>query len=320
MICPICSNADATKKPTNRDASIIDCPQCGNFTISGSANAMLNIPTNFPTERWKISAWVNEFKPELITPRELETAVNSTRPSLHHRADLMLRWITTHYPPGTSFKTGMLMHRKDRPVSDPEYIYNAHIFTEATNLIPAGWNQTFEEMQFMITAVLCDEMKLLSEDNLLNYQVSAKGILYLEGRRESVSSIGFCAMWFDNEVLPLWLNVIEPAIRLAGYEPVKIDLKPHNEKIDDEIMASIRASRFVVADFTNNRGGVYYEAGFAHGLGLPVVFMCREGDALHFDIRQYNCIFWTPEKLEEAQSQLKNRILATLGQGPKLVQ
>jgi nucleoside 2-deoxyribosyltransferase len=322
MTCPICSNADAAKKPTNRDASIIDCPQCGNFTISGRATAVLNIKDNFATERWKISAWVNEFKPELITTRELETAVNSARPTLHHRADLMLRWITTHYPPGTSFKTGMLMHRKDRPTNDPEYIYNAHIFTEATNLIPAGWNQTFEEMKFMITAVLCDEMKLLSEDNLLNYQVSAKGILYLEGRRESVSSIGFCAMWFSEEVQPLWKEVIEPAITAAGYEALRIDSKQHNGKIDDEIMASIRASKFVVSDFTGSRGGVYYEAGFAHGLGLPVIFMCRESDLkdIHFDVRQYNCILWTPEKLEEAQSQLKNRILATLGQGPKLVQ
>ena len=35
----------------------------------------------------------------------------------------------------------------------------------------------------------------------------------------------------------------------------------------DRIIAQIRASKFVVADFTRNRGGVYYEAGFALGLG-----------------------------------------------------
>ena len=62
------------------------------------------------------------------------------------------------------------------------------------------------------------------------------------------------------------------------------------------------------------------EAGFAHGLGLPVIFMCREGDELHFDIRQYNCIFWKLEDLVDAGERLKNRLLATLGQGPKLIQ
>jgi hypothetical protein len=43
-----------------------------------------------------------------------------------------------------------------------------------------------------------------------------------------------------------------------------------------------------------HRGGVYFEAGFAMGLGLPVFWTCRQDDLdkLHFDIRQYNCIDW----------------------------
>ena len=78
-----------------------------------------------------------------------------------------------------------------------------------------------------------------------------------------------------------------------------------------------QSSRFLVADFTDHRGGVYYEAGSAHGLGLPVIFMCRNDhlEKLHFDIRQYDCIVWTVDALEGAQTSLKNRILATLGQG-----
>jgi len=187
-------------------------------------------------------------------------------------------------------------------------------------LMNIGWNKTWSEMAFMLDEVLCKEMCLLLVQKSRFYEISPKGFLYLEGRRDEDSSVGFCAMWFNPDVATLWTSVIEPATRLAGYEPLRTDGKQHNGKIDDEIMASIRASRFVVADFTGNRGGVYYEAGFAHGLGLPVIFMCREGDELHFDIRQYNCIFWKPEALEEAQQRLKNRILATLGQGPLKIQ
>lgn len=319
MVCPICSNAHATESATTSDARIIDCPQCGNFTISGRAIAILNIPDNFATERWKISAWINESKPDLIRPADLETAQKSAAPSLHHRAERMLRWIAQEFSPGKEFTIQTLQHQRKASQSSGHITLYA---TGSSRLIPIGWCREIQELAYMLNEVLCKELKWIvqNQNDGSFFQVSPKGLLYLEGRRESISSTGFCAMWFDNEVLPLWLNVIEPAIRLAGYDPIKIDLKPHNEKIDDEIMASIRASRFVVADFTNNRGGVYYEAGFAHGLGLPVIFMCRDGDSLHFDIRQYNCIFWTPDKLEEAQSQLKNRILATLGQGPKLVQ
>jgi hypothetical protein len=101
---------------------------------------------------------------------------------------------------------------------------------------------------------------------------------------------------------------------------IRIDKKEHNNKIDDEILAEIRRSRFLIADFTcepkNVRGGVYYEAGFAQGLGIPVIWTCRETSLadLHFDTRQYSHIVWkTPADLF---TQLKNRIGATIGDGP----
>jgi hypothetical protein len=175
-------------------------------------------------------------------------------------------------------------------------------------------------MNFMLTELLCNELGYLQVDDDNEYQISPKGLIHLEGAINADSTIGFCAMWFNEEVKPLWDQVIAPAIQAAGYEPLRIDSKQHNGKIDDEIMASIRGAKFVVADFTGNRGGVYYEAGFAHGLDLPVIFMCREGDDLHFDIRQYNCIFWKLDNLDDARERLKNRILATLGKGPLQIQ
>ena len=139
----------------------------------------------------------------------------------------------------------------------------------------------------------------------------------------------FVAMWFDDSMDKVWEKGIRPAITDAGYEPVRIDQKEHANKIDDEIIAEIRRSRFVVADFTHGkiddkelpikkrgaRGGVYYEAGFAQGLGIDVIFTCHEDqiDYLHFDTRQYKHISWSrPEELKNA---LKNRISALYGNG-----
>ena len=67
------------------------------------------------------------------------------------------------------------------------------------------------------------------------------------------------------------------------------------------------------------RGGVFYEAGFAKVLGLPVIWMVKSEIAeienvTHFDIRQYNQIRWT-EDFEDARIRLQNRIEATLGRG-----
>jgi nucleoside 2-deoxyribosyltransferase len=122
----------------------------------------------------------------------------------------------------------------------------------------------------------------------------------------------FVAMSFLPEMKPIFEDGIRPAIEADGkMRAVRIDGLHHNNKICDEIIAAIRRSRYVVADFTGHRGGVYYEAGFAHGLGLPVIWTVKDTtDGLHFDTRQYNHIVYT--NAEELQKMLRDRIAATI--------
>ena len=301
MACPICKEKSAKEFENNTFC----CIRCGQFTIEENTRTRYENSLD-DSLRWKVSAYIREFQPEIVKSDDIERALKHPVPSLHHRADRMLRWLAEKYPAGTDISA-------------------------TSELLSVVWNRNYAEVNFMISDVLANEMQFLTlkERSLMGgrmvdevCKISPKGFLYLEGRRETVSSIGFCAMWFNPDVKPLWLEAIEPAIREAGYEPLRLDeSKEYNNRVDDEIMASIRASRFVVADFTGNRGGVYYEAGFAHGLGLDVIFMCREDekDKIHFDVRQYNCISWTMDNLEDAKKRLKNRILATLGQGPKRI-
>ena len=66
------------------------------------------------------------------------------------------------------------------------------------------------------------------------------------------------------------------------------------------------------------RGGVYYEAGFAKGLGREVVWTVKkeliDKNLVHFDTRQFNHIAW--ETTEDLRKKLSQRIVATLDQGP----
>jgi hypothetical protein len=295
MECPICSRTDATEGLHNTlaPARLIRCIYCGNFGISREVAD--DAPSMISHEnRWRVSAWIREYAPPIVGHDDIEQALKAPVPGLLQRADRMLKILNKSFPRGGEFS--------------PTDVYEP--------LVGVGWNRNGGDTRAMLEDVLIRELGFVSQRTSGTCRINAKGLLHLEGGSNLDSSIGFCAMWFNDEVAPLWTQVIAPAIRAAGYEPLRIDSKQHNGKIDDEIMASIRAARFVVADFTGNRGGVYYEAGFAHGLGLPVIFMCREGDELHFDVRQYNCIFWRADQLAEAQARAKNRILATLGQGP----
>ena len=136
-----------------------------------------------------------------------------------------------------------------------------------------------------------------------------------EQARKTDLSQCFVAMWLDDSMKQVYDEGIEKAIIECGYTSMKIDEKQHLNKICDEAIAEIRRSRFVVADFTHGaagaRGSVYYEAGFAQALDLPVIFSCRKDQELHFDTRQYPHILWeTPEDL---YAQLKDKIGALIG-------
>ena len=132
----------------------------------------------------------------------------------------------------------------------------------------------------------------------------------------------FVAMWFDPSMNNALENGIRPAIVRRGYRPLLINEKPDVDKIDEEIIGEIRRSRFLVADFTHGdkgaRGGVYYEAGFALGIGLTVIRSCRKDvidrNELHFDVRQHYHIVW--ETADELRAGLEARIRALLPDGP----
>lgn len=126
----------------------------------------------------------------------------------------------------------------------------------------------------------------------------------------------FVAMWFNDLVRSAFHEGIALAIEETGYRAIRIDLQEHSESVIDRIVAEIREARFVVADFTGNRGGVYFEAGFARGLGLDVIWTCKEDHfkEVHFDVRGFNVIVW--KMATDLRERLQARIRAVIGYGP----
>jgi hypothetical protein len=124
----------------------------------------------------------------------------------------------------------------------------------------------------------------------------------------------FVTMCFDINYNNYYNDVIITAIENCGFVPIRIDNKDHNEKIDDEIIIEIRKSKFLVADLNKHRGWVYYEIGYAHALGIPVFLTCNKFDRkdIHFDLRQYNFIFWTDDKFDDIRERLTKRIISVL--------
>jgi len=133
-------------------------------------------------------------------------------------------------------------------------------------------------------------------------------------REEVGNKRAFVAMWFHESMNDYYKNGIKKAIEDAGYVPVRIDMQDFNDKICDEIIAEIRRTKFLVADFSDMRSGVFFEAGFAKGLGREVIFTVRKADVdklkEHFDTRQYNHIVY--DAPEDLYKKLYNRMCATI--------
>lgn len=150
------------------------------------------------------------------------------------------------------------------------------------------------------------------------HRISTNGWKRLRSIKERLpdSRQAFVAMWFADEMTSFWEEGFKPALEATRYEALRIDLLEHNDKICDRILVEIRKSRMLVADFTGSRAGVYFEAGFALGLGIPVIWTCRQDHVsqLHFDTRQYNHLLYdTPAELK---GKLADRIGA-LFPGPR---
>ena len=244
-----------------------------------------------------------------ITKEMIDQASRNRDLPVHTRAIRLLKRVTRHFRYIDS-----TVEIRDNSDVTPELLAWAEILS-------------WRELTYLFRYLGAKGWIAIESDNRFEekyvFQVTVEGHSQLV---ESVTNVDstqcFVAMWFNKETDKCYQNSIKPAIEQTGYEALRIDNKEHINKIDDEIIAEIRRSLFIVADFTHGkdgvRGGVYYEAGFAYGLGLPVIFTCRSDkiDELHFDTRQYNHIAWESEKFEQFQRDLYNRILATIGAGP----
>jgi hypothetical protein len=166
-------------------------------------------------------------------------------------------------------------------------------------------------------------IEYLRDSGLLTLQINSSGAdceLTIPGwqkaqptlRADVIPNRCFVIMWFDPSMDAPYFEGIEPAIRECGFEPRRMKEIEFNEGITDRILAEIRQARFVVADFTGVRPNVYFEAGFAKGLGREVIWCCKQSEAgeLHFDTKHLNHIMWVD--IPDLKQRLTDRIRATV--------
>jgi hypothetical protein len=94
---------------------------------------------------------------------------------------------------------------------------------------------------------------------------------------------------FTPEMEPSYL-AITSAAQAAGLRAERVKDVPGDYRITDRILKMIGQARFIVADLTNERPNVYFELGYARGLGKTVITILRSGTNIHFDVRDWTYI------------------------------
>ena len=316
IACPIWGTP-ASRIEKYRNAVCIDSPRAGGeYAIESEltlASIALKLSKLDDATKAHLTSWLIDQrrlgeKSPLITLKTIEDAQQRRDLPVYERADRFLRYLSRREPfVGGSF------------IMDESELLHAQAWSESRRIVTT-MPTLADEITFFLDYLAAK--RWLNVHEHAGHNLTVEGHAHLEEleRGATDSSQAFVAMWFHDSMTDAWEEGIRPAIKAAGYEPRRIDQKEFANKIDDEIIAEIRRSRFIVADFTQGkggaRGGVYYEAGFAHGLGIQVIFTCRKGvfKKIHFDTRQYNHIVW--ETPEELRSRLVDRIAAVVGDGP----
>ncbi|MFT3927830.1 MAG: hypothetical protein QM778_35205 [Myxococcales bacterium] len=175
-----------------------------------------------------------------------------------------------------------------------------------------------QAVELLITdkAIVCKD----GDHERMSFSLLPEGWRRAELLRRGVSrgDRAFVAMWFSDSMTETYESGIRPVLEAAGYSPpFRVDDREHDAahgqpdhrpRIDDRIIAEIRRARFVVADATGARMNVYYEAGYAEALGLPVIWCCREDEVekMPFDTRQLSHILYKDS--EELRKRLTDRV------------
>jgi hypothetical protein len=105
----------------------------------------------------------------------------------------------------------------------------------------------------------------------------------------------FIAMPFTGPDMQDVYTALRDECERLGLSPERVDENDSASLIILDIVRSIKKAHFIVFDLTYERPNVYYELGFAHGIGntkANVILIARKGTKIHFDIAALRVHFY----------------------------
>lgn len=310
MVCPVCQSVaggSVETWPTSKLATGYTCELCGHFMVSSTAGAMIG-PENAGLTLAKRAALSHKLRratdaggetPMLMSDWiEQQGLAKLTLPSPGQQATNIIRFVGDN-----TRDTGLPLN--NFPLS----------FHAAVGSITRQF--AFDAAKEMKSNGLMDFVPSSSFDGIdaIQIRLTLKGWAEYdaEGAGKTAGSYGFLALKFGDEVLdPFVQSHLKPAVAELGFELRDMRDGARAGVIDNLMRIDIRDAAFVIADLTHDNAGSYWEAGYAEGLGKPVLYICEKSKfgtvKTHFDTNHSTTVQWDVDDPEA----FKRDLIATL--------
>ena len=244
----------------------------------------------------------------LLDTYTAEAIIKQPLPRPREQADLLIRWLARSVPgPGETIWVGFDTH--------------GSIIGSRS---PAGFELVLDHL-FAAGLVTGHQSKTIGGGDQAHTTLSFEGWDYYESLRMGAVAYrkAFMAMKFgDPQLVKVLEDVFKPSAKRAGFDLFKLDDVPVAGLIDNRLRVEIQASDFLVADLSHDNAGAYWEAGYAEGLGKPVIYTCETSKfaavKTHFDTNHHLTIQWDASCPQVAGNELTATIRATLPQLARL--
>jgi hypothetical protein len=307
--CPICNTPTTVESITEGSAYNIYCTRCGKFEVTDSAITMFQ-NSEINTKPLSLSYWIRQRQTkeskviiDLNLMRKL--LVNFEPPKPREQADNLLLWIGSN-------------------VKKPDAVI-IRSFNDLISIVGA-----VDEANVIYLAQYLNDQKYIIykySSTQLHAQMTFNGWdRYYELQKSNKESrLAFMAMKFDNETLENIFNtIIKESVFKTGFDIRILSEVKRSGLIDDKLRVEIRRSKFIIADLTDDNNGAYWEAVYAEGLGMPVIYICEEDKfrekKTHFDTNHHLTVLWKNDekKLKIFGEELKATIRETFPSEAKM--
>ncbi|HBG77719.1 MAG TPA: hypothetical protein DDW84_02555 [Phycisphaerales bacterium] len=315
--CPVCKTVLNKKKSTQNSAFstyAYDCPRCGKFVFTFN-ESVLAMKLNYGNDDFKgfvLSHNIRKMQKNdsevLLNNDMVEQILKGTLPKPAEQKNIFIRWVGDNIKAGGDY----VRINEDSIIA----IIGARKTTEFNFIF-----QHLKEKGFVKNETVVGG----GRNTLMDVTLTFEGLEYYEKleRGNTDSRKAFMAMEYgDKELDEIVDNHFKPAVADTGFELYRLDKNPKAGLIDDRLRVEIRNSRFLIADLTHENNGAYWEAGYAEGIGKPVIYTCKKEefnkDKPHFDTNHHLTVIWDKNKIQDTVDMLKATIRATLPGEAKL--